>query len=382
MKAISVRAAGVAAIILLFVCVAGAQQPEAERKPAPQLTTDDVAPRGQAGVGVSGTLALLPPSDLIAVLDVGRILDALLPKLREMAPTEVAKMTKEMDEFTSKTGIDPFKIRTAVIGVRLPNGNFKGSGAVIFQGLELDPQKLAAVMKTATGEIKLLTHQGKPFFVISRPKDKAPSATLPGMGIEEIAFAPLGQQGVVIGDAGSVKSMLEAPSGSDQAGSNALLGEALQETSPSGWIRFAANLSDSFRQELKKQGSAFGPFAAVKVLSGSLSFDGADGSAATLDLKMRTSSSDEAAKLESHLKDLVIAGKTLLGDDKDPQMQAINQLFDGIRIAAQANDVALSLSVPKELIDRFSQSKKAPTMSTNDRGRSTSKTRRARGGNR
>jgi len=379
MRAVSVRAAWVAAIMLLCVCIAGAQQPEAGRKPAPQLTTDDVAPRGQAGVGMGGPLALLPPSDLIAVLDVGRIFDTLLPKLREMAPGEVAKMTKELDEFTSKTGVDPLKIRTAVIGVRLPDGNFKGSGAVILQGLNLDPQKLAAVMKTSAGELKLLNHQGKPFFVVSRPKDKAQSGNLPGLGVEEIAFAPLGEQGLVIGDAGSVKSVLEAQAGSGKGGSNVLLGEALQETSPSGWIRFAANLSDGFRQELSKQGSALRPFASLKVLFGSLSFDGANGSAAALDLKMRTSSPDEAAKLESHLKDLVVAGKTFFGDDKDPLMQAVNQVFDGVRITTQANDVSLALSLPKELLDRFSQPKKTPTMSTDDKGRVTSKARRVQG---
>lgn len=355
MKVIGIRAISAAALMLFFVCACNAQQ-----RKTPQLTTDDVAGRSTASAAADEPLMLLPPSDLILVVDVGRAFDALMPKLKTMGMDEIAQVTKALDEFTSKTGIDPRTIKSAVIGVKIPDGDAKaGSGAVILQGLALDPQKLAAVAKTEGGEFKTLTHQGKTFYVASKAKSKADKPTL--AGTNEIAFALLDQYGVVAGDVGSVKSVLDAQTGASKNWSNALLGEALRDIKSSGWIRFAGNLPASFSQEMQKMGDTLQPFATVKVLSGSIAFDASDGSAAAIDLRMRTSSADEASRLETHLKGLVVMGKTFLSDNKDPQTQAVNQMLDRIQIGAQATNVSLSISLPKELIESFSTAKNKAT---------------------
>jgi predicted flap endonuclease-1-like 5' DNA nuclease len=390
MKLIGVRAAQMAAMMLLCVCAVSAQQAEMRAGKVPQMTSEDVAPRGAAVVAAGEPLALLPPSDLVAVIDVGRVFEALLPKLMTLAPDEIAKLTKELEAFAAQTSVDLRQIKTAVIGVKLPVGNVKSArGAIILQGLELDPQKFAALLKAERGELKTLTHQGKTFFLITPPKGKTTSGKTPtgkasaskaqpgqgagstaassaaaSLGLDEIAFAMLDQGGVVAGDVASVKSVLDAQAGAGQ-NSNALLGEALNETSPSSWIRFAANLSDGFRQEVLKLGEIFQPLATVQVIAGSLAFDTPDGAAAALDLKLRTASADEAARLEAHLKNLVFMGQSLLGESKDPQMRGVNQLFDQIQIAAQTSTVTVSIFLPKELLEMFDQpKKKIPAMVT------------------
>ena len=155
-----------------------------------------------------------------------------------------------------------------------------------------------------------------------------------------------------------MKNVLDAQTGAGKTWSNALLSEALKEAKTSGWIRFAAQLPPSFGQEMQKMGDSFQPFAAVQIISGSVAFEGADGSAATFDLKMRTPSTNEASQLENHLKSLVFMGKAFLGDNKDPQMQAINQVLDRVEIGAQANNVSLSISLSKELMGLFNETKK------------------------
>jgi hypothetical protein len=79
---------------------------------------------------------------------------------------------------------------------------------------------------------------------------------------------------------------------------------------------------------------------------------------------MRTAAAAEAAKLENHLKGLLVMGKAFLGDNNDPQMQAVNQLFDRIQIASQASSVSLSIYLPKEFLELFNESKKTRVVGT------------------
>jgi hypothetical protein len=369
MKAIGVFTARVVVVMLLTFCAVGAQ--EAGPKKTPQLTTDDIGASGRASaapqtaMAASDTLALLPPSDVIAVVDVGRVFDSLLPRLREMAPSEIAKMTAALDEITRKTGVDLLQIKTAVIGIKIPEGSAKqGSGAVIVEGLELDPQKLAALMKAERAEFRTVSYQGKSFFVLSKPKGKTTSSAGSNLGINELALAPLDEQRTVIGDLASVRSVLEAQSGAGRGGANAVLAEALKDANPSGWIRFAANISDSFQQELRKQGGPFQAFAAVRTISGSLAFD-MEASSAALDFRMRTSSAGEASQVETSLRGLVAMGKAFLSGDQDPKLRAVSQMLDGIQIGVQGSDVSLSISLQKELMDLLNEpKKKAPAIST------------------
>lgn len=59
-------------------------------------------------------MAMLPASDLIAVLDVNRAFNELLPKLAGISTGGVDKLAKSVQEFTEKTGVDPSKIQNAV----------------------------------------------------------------------------------------------------------------------------------------------------------------------------------------------------------------------------------------------------------------------------
>lgn len=361
MKVVGLRAIFAAVMMSLLVCAGSAQQPEVKPRKIPQLTTDDIAPRAAAGDSVDESLMLLPPSDLVIVIDAGRVFEAMMPQLKTVGMDEIAQMMKALDEFTSKTGIDPRAIKTAVIGVKMPDAEAKsGSGAVIIQGLTIDPQKLAAAAKAQQSEFKTLTHQGKTFYVASPLKSSTPSDKTTLAGVGEVAFALLDQSRVVAGDVASVKRVLETQTGASQSGSNALLGETLRETKSSGWIRFAANLPASFSQEVQKSGEAFQPFASVKVLSGSIAFDTAEGAAAAIDFKLHTSATSEASRLETHLKGLILTGKTFLNETKDPQSQMAAQLLGQVQIGAQANDVSVSLSLSKEWMGLFAAKWKAP----------------------
>src|SRR5215475_16124407 len=52
-------------------------------------------------------MAMLPASDLIAVVDVGRAFNELLPKLAGITTGGLDKLVKSIQDFTQNTGVDP-----------------------------------------------------------------------------------------------------------------------------------------------------------------------------------------------------------------------------------------------------------------------------------
>jgi hypothetical protein len=77
-----------------------------------------------------------------------------------------------------------------------------------------------------------------------------------------------------------------------------------------------------------------------------------------LDTKLRTSSSDEASKLQTSLAALVGLGKMFLGGNNDPAIQALTQVIDLVKINAQDTDVSVSLMIPKSVFDQFAEAGK------------------------
>jgi hypothetical protein len=298
-------------------------------------------------------IALLPASDLIAVVNVNRFFGELLPKIKADAPAEIAKATKEMEEFSAQTGIDLAKVKTAVIGVKLDGQS--GSGAAILQGLSFDAARIEATVKSKNGEFKTTDYKGRPIYTVkmkaaAQVADAAAAAGVPLRTGDEMNFAALDGQTAVAGDLAGVKSVLDAQSGGGNQ-ANAGLNTALKDTKASGLVRFAANLPESLRQGLSSQGDLFQQIAAIKMIFGS--FDLAGDMSAALDATLRTGSKDDATQLETGLKSLVFLGKSFLGGNQDPQMQAINQLLDQIKISAQTSDVSLSIMLPRTLMNQF-----------------------------
>lgn len=363
MKTILSGVVCVVAMLALFVSAASAQQADSAggRRRAPALTMDDLGSRNtpgqaaQSGAPQSDASALLPASDVILQIDARQVLRLLLPQVGSMAPAELLKMKRQLDEFMNKTGIDPLKISGVAVGLSF-NGSSasRPSGAVIVQGIEPDMQKIATALRTEKIIFKTLTYQNKTM-LLGTPDGK----TLPRMNLtgatgraEEMTLAPL-TGGLVLGDPASVRSVLDAEAGARPGFANALHSEMLAQVSPSAMIRFSAVIPDSFRQTLSQQDKIFSPFAAIRMLGGSFALDAAENGGMALDLRARTSTAREADQLKKALDGLVTLGRGFLSGEKDPMMQLLSQALDQVQINAQEADVTLSLSLPKAMLDRF-----------------------------
>ncbi len=284
-------------------------------------------------------LNLLPAADAIVVIDGARVMNDLMPQIRAIAPS----IEKDINDFINKTGIDPYKIKSAVVGVNMSGKDTQL--AAIIQGISFDPARVGAALADKKEEIKTVEYKGKQLYVIT-PKQASKA------GIEEeMAYTQLDGDRVALGTLGQVKTMLDGGSGNG----NGKLGEMLDKIT-SGVIRFAVNVPASAVKGLTDQGDLFKQFSTIKSIFGAL--DLAADLSATLDAKMRTATSDEASKLQTSLAGLVGLGKMFLGGNDDPQMKMINELLDTIKIGAQDTDVSLSVIVPRKTFDAFAEMNK------------------------
>jgi hypothetical protein len=284
-------------------------------------------------------LMQLPASDIVAVLDVKRVMGELLPRLKKISAGGIGKTASEIESFARLSGIDPAQVQSAVLGVKMTESLSRGSGVLLMQGVSIDIQKLASNAKAAGGELKTSDQAGKQLHTLSwKEKTEAPA--------NEIYFAVLDQQRLAIGDLVAVQSILSSKSAT---AAHSSLVTAMRETKSSGLIRFAGNLPEALRSMLVGQGDLFSQVAAVKAIFGALDLN-ADNTA-TLNARMRAATAKDALALKESLGGLVELGKVLLGGD-DPKMKLYSSLLDKVQLGTQSQDVALTLVLPKELIEQ------------------------------
>lgn len=294
-------------------------------------------------------MAMLPASDLIAVVDVGRAFNELLPKLAGITAGGVDKLAKSIQDFTQKAGVDPSKIQNAVISLSMDGP--QGTGVIVIQGVDPDAAQIEAVMKEFGSEFKTSDYKGKTIYNIVS-KAKAPSAGPFSLKTDEVALAALGGQRVAFGDMKAVKQVIDIQTGAAKGGVSASMTGALAETRASALVRFALNIPETLRAEAANQGDLFKSVAAIKIILGT--FDVASDFSLSLDALIRTASQNDATELENGLKGLVDLVRGILGGG-DPKTNLFGQLLDQVKIGSKVNDVSLSINLPREIIDQLTK---------------------------
>ena len=293
-------------------------------------------------------VAMLPASNLVAVVDAGRAFNDLLPRLAGFTAGGVDKLVKSIQDFVLKTGIDAAKIQSAVIGLNMEGP--QGAGVVIIQGIDPDPKQIEAAMKELGSEFKTSDYKGKTVYnVVS--KVKAPSAGPLSLKTDELALVALGRQRVAMGDMSLVKRVIDIQTGAAKGGVSPALTGALNETRASALIRFALSIPESLRAEAANQGDLFKSVATIKLILGT--FDAASDASLSLDAFIRTASQKDATELENQLKGLVGLGRDIFAGGSDPRTNLFAQLLERVKLGSKGNDVSLSINLPREVIEQL-----------------------------
>ena len=345
-----------ALVFSLFASLALAQtQPKRTAQTITKTPSTPVAkttaPAASAASAVNDELlALLPASDVLAVVDINRLFNQLMPALADLKTGGLDKLGKELAEFAQKTGIDPAKVNRAVAGFSMKGS--QATGAIIVSGVDVTNPQVEAALKEFKTEFKTSDYRGKTIFNLLS-KVKAPEAGPLSVKTDETALAALGGQRFVFGDLSAVKNVIDISSGSAKGGVTPEMASALNETKASALLRFALNIPDSLKAEAADQGDLFKSVSTIKMVLGNL--DMATDFSLSLDALMRTTSAKDATELEDGLKGLVglIRGIFGGGGSGDAKTDAIGLLLDQIKIGSKQNDVSLSISLPRATLDQL-----------------------------
>ncbi|MEP7271419.1 MAG: hypothetical protein ABI882_07925 [Acidobacteriota bacterium] len=312
---------------------------------------------------VENLLGLLPDSDVMGVIDMPRAARELLPLLKSIESGGIAALASDFEQFAGLAGLDPTKVTSAVVGVKM-NGLAIRGGALIAEGIELDPKSVEKVAIARNWKFQTIDPDSRPIYRIERiTAPGAPAAPAEGARdtapakSDELFFAPLTSKRVVAGDLASVRAVLaNVTAGQQKTAANATIRGALSQNSSAGLVRFALVLPADLRQMLDGQGELFQQIAAVKVIFGTI--DMTSDQSASINARLATTSKDEATQMGTSLKSLAALGKTLLGGSEDVLMKGIAQLLDQVQIGTVENDVSLSLLIPRSLLDQLTKTPK------------------------
>lgn len=343
---------------LILCLLAGVAIAQSSSKPVAKTSSERGTPPARkapdsAATVPSDLLALLPASDALAVVDVNRLFNEVLPSLAGLQAGGLDKLAKQLTEFTQKTGIDPSKISSAVLGLNLKG--LQANGAILISGVDLNSQQIEAAMKEFKAEFKTADYKGKTVYSLIS-KIKPAEAGPVSVKTDEMALAALGGQRFVLGDLSAVKNVIDISSGEAKGGVTPEMVSALNETKASAMFRFAMSIPETLKTEAADQGDLFKSVSTIKMILGTL--DVAADLSLSLDTLMRTASQKDATELEDGLKGLVGLIKGIFGGiSDDPKaekaLDAIGQLLDQIKIGSKMNDVSLSISLPRTMLDQL-----------------------------
>jgi hypothetical protein len=349
----------VAVIFILIISAAsGPSAQSAGRKRAPNSTAEVVkttAPSSAVSSTINDELvAMLPASDLVAVMDTRRAFKELLPNLAGFSIAGLDKLAKSIQDFTLRTGLDPSKIQSAAISVSMEGS--QGIPVIVIQGIDLDQKQIEAAMKEFGSEFKTSDYNGKTIYNVVT-NVKPPSAGSFSLKTDDIGLAALSRQRVALGDLKAVKQVIDIQSGAAKGRVSPVMTSALKETRASALVRFVLNIPENLRAEAANQGDLFKSVATIKVILGT--FDVGSDLSLSLDSIIRTASQNDATELENGLKGLVGLGKDIFAGG-DPKTSLYAQLLDQVKIGSKVNDVSLSISLSREIIEQLTKKETAP----------------------
>ncbi|MBA3715626.1 MAG: hypothetical protein H0W76_24755, partial [Pyrinomonadaceae bacterium] len=204
-------------------------------------------------------LAALPASDIVLMIDAGRLINQIAPQALANDPATLKKMNDGINEINASTGIDMRAVKRVVVGmpmfdVKAMTASGQFPGVAIVEGI--DTAKVLALIATS-GAVKSseTTHGGKTIYTLA-PKDETKTngvATAPRMPLQKMSLVALDANTLSVGDLRQVRASIDASAGRGMKTSGDLL--MMASRNPNALVSVAGNFpSEQMRQLLDGAG--------------------------------------------------------------------------------------------------------------------------------
>ncbi|CDM64246.1 hypothetical protein [Pyrinomonas methylaliphatogenes] len=287
-------------------------------------------------------LAALPASDAIMFVDAQRLLNEALPRLYANDTAKLNQINSELDQFKSRTGIDPRSFERIAIGANFtsaPSGATKVEPAVLARGRFNAGAMIAAGRIAAKGKYREERYGGRSIYIFTPDEQVKLLGLLPAK-LGEIAVTEFDAHTLALGTPARVRALLDAQKGRNRVNNDLV---ALAARNANAIIGFGGTVPPAiFDADIMGNDEVANAIRAVKQFYGSIST-----TARGFELLLTArSQSPENAK---YLGDTIVAVKQIggaLASQLPGNRGRLAQIaLNNLSIATQGDEVLLRLEL-------------------------------------
>lgn len=287
-------------------------------------------------------LASLPESDAVAQIRIRRLINDVMPRLLAGNPAKLAQANADIDQFKTRTGVDPRAFDQIALSVRY---SYPSEGITKLQTVGLakgsfNPGAIVAAGRlAANGKYREEKYQGKTIYVFLLDQEVR-FLGLFGFKVRQLAASPLDANTLAIGDPQSVRSAIDVGRGRKHANAELI---ALASRDTDAIIGFGSNVSAALLNNLDiGNASIANDLSAVRQIYGSVGTDEKD---VELFVGARTVNADSARNLGDTLEGLKQFGGLFINRLTGAKGILAKSALTNLRIVTQANELQIRTAV-------------------------------------
>lgn len=287
-------------------------------------------------------MASLPESDAVAQVSVKRLLNDVMPRLLAGNPAKLAQANADVEQFKTRTGIDPRAFDEIALGVHYSypsEGITKLQTVGLAKGSFSAGAMVAAGRVAANGKYREEKYKGKTIYIFTLDQE----VTFLGLfsfKVRQLAASPLDSNTLAIGDSESIRKVIDVGVGRSRANSELI---ALAGRDPNAIIGFGSNVSPSLLKNLDIGNAAIAAdLSAVRQVYGAVGTDDKD---VDLFIGARTLNADAARNLGDTLEGLKQFGALFINRLSGAKGVLAKSALTNLKITTQANELQIRTAV-------------------------------------
>jgi len=284
------------------------------------------------------TLSFLPASDAVMVIDVRRLLNETLPRIFASDAAKLAQVNSEIDNFKTRTGIDPRSFERVVVGARYiyPSARVTRLETVAIAHGTFDARALVAAARiAASGKYREEKYRGATIMIFSINDQMRPLG-LWNMKVNELAVCALDAKTLAIGSLGNVRAAIETGRGGRRENNGLAL---LANRDPNSVIGFGANVTRGLLANLNVGNDAIAKDAnSIRQVYGSI---GSAQNDVSLVLVARAETAEAAKNLSDTVTGLKQLSALLIARMAPPRKALAQSALDNLKITTRGNELEI-----------------------------------------
>ncbi len=290
----------------------------------------------------STPLSRLPTSDAVALVKVRRVLDEALPKLFADNSAKLAEVNHQIEEFKTRTGIDPRLFDEMALGMTYSypsEGVTKVNTLAIANGNFSADALVAAGRTAANGKYREQKYQGRVVYIFTLD-EQIKLLGLMNVTVRELAVCPLDGNTLALGDYRNVCRAVDAIKGSGRANGELI---ALASQDPTAVVGFGGNISPALLSNLRISNDAIAKdLATVRQVYGSLGMTDKD---LQMLVAARTVNADSARNLGDTVEGLKALGALFINRLPAAKGALAKSALGNLKITIQGNELQIRTAV-------------------------------------